>query len=102
MFSYDQTVRPPAPLLPVLVSGSQESVPLGVRVIVDSGSSVTALPLSVLKLLKIPAYGYLTVSGYEDQEINVIKLRKWICHCERSEAISFCAEGIASSLRSSQ
>jgi len=68
MFPYDHTIQPPAPSLSVLVSNSKGNAPLSTRVTVDSGSSITALPLDALRALKTPAFDYLVVSGYENKE----------------------------------
>ncbi len=68
MFSYDQTIQPPAPMLDILASCSKEAESLSVRAMLDSGSSLTALPLHTLKALNAPVYDRLTISGYENKK----------------------------------
>jgi hypothetical protein len=71
VFSYDRAVQPPAPVLDVLVSCPEEIKSLPVRAMLDSGSSLTALPLRTLRALNAPVYDQLTISGYKDRQARV-------------------------------
>jgi len=51
----------------MFVSHPDRAKRLSIRAIVDSGSSLTALPLRVLKSLGAPVYDRLDISGYDNR-----------------------------------
>lgn len=60
---YDPSYRPPAPVLPVGVSGAGADRVM-VPMLVDTGADVTLLPAEVIRRLQLPRVDTVVVSGF--------------------------------------
>lgn len=62
---YERTYRPPAPVLPVRVSGPGTLRSVMVPALADTGAGMTALPADLPAQLDLPVAGRTIVSGFD-------------------------------------
>jgi predicted aspartyl protease len=72
--SLDTTFDPPAPVLPVRISGLDEHDPAAmVRMLVDTGADCTLIPVKLARTLRLPVVDKAEIQGVgaKPQEANV-------------------------------
>ncbi len=62
-FDYDTSRQPPAPVLPVRVGGPGQAPAVLLGFLVDSSADISVVPEAVVRDLRLPAVGQITVRG---------------------------------------
>jgi predicted aspartyl protease len=62
-FAYDTSFDPPAPLVPVRVSGPAGDEAVMVAMFVDTGADCTLLPAALVRRLRLPRVGVVEISA---------------------------------------
>jgi hypothetical protein len=72
MWTYDQSVKPPAPFIDVVISHSEDTAQtINVRAIIDTAADVSAIPMTLVDQLELPITKKLMVKGYDDVPTSV-------------------------------
>lgn len=69
MYSYSRRFWPPAPFLEIRVAAAAQSRPATVPALVDTGSDVTSIPLTVAQALQLRPLGPAEVEGVAEGQI---------------------------------
>ena len=65
-FAYDTELDPPAPVIPVRVSGPTGDAAMMLPMLVDTGADCTLLPVSIVRQLGLPQVDTLRIIGVGD------------------------------------
>lgn len=66
-YPYGRAYRPPAPVLPVRISGPGAPASVLVAALADTGAGMTALPADLPAQLRLPVAARTLVSGFDGQ-----------------------------------
>ena len=70
--SYDTSLRPPAPFLPVrLASLAEHSESITVRAKLDTGADLSAIPTTLIDRLHLMPAGEIEVEGYDSRRSTI-------------------------------
>lgn len=69
LHDYSRQFQPPAPFLEIRVAATAQSRPAIVPALVDTGSDVTSIPLTVAQALGLPPLGSVRVEGVTEDQI---------------------------------
>lgn len=68
MIAYDTTQDPPAPMLPVTISGARHTFSrCEMAALLDTGSDVTAIPRALIDVLRLYTVGRIQIEGVEGE-----------------------------------
>jgi predicted aspartyl protease len=65
MWRYNEQVEPPAPFLTVTIHHPEANQAIPIEAKIDTGTDISAIPLSIIQELGLPVTSKLLVEGYD-------------------------------------
>ena len=78
LHDYSRQFQPPAPFLEIRVAATDQSRPAIVPALVDTGSDVTSIPLTVARALGLTPQGSVRVEGVTEEQIRRQTFRAFV------------------------